>query len=207
MDGRQMDCAIDGVTWWNLRILAGSSRTMLAGAVAPTEASGVALMVLSPACLRYGAPKTIISDSGGASLSEAFEAVYPRLAIHHAPLVSMQGDSYQPIRETHCTVQRRLYDYQFSLTQTPAACEQVHQTLLPTYKTTAHQGLLTEAFDPPIPPQVLGEAKGRMDPPDELTHTFSHALFPRTTNQHGCVTLHRDPCSIEEGLPKTRVLL
>ena len=26
--------------------------------------------------------------------------------------------------------------------------------------------------------------------PDELTRKFSRALFPRTTNQHGCVTLH-----------------
>ena len=37
---------------------------------------------------------------------------------------------------------------------------------------------------------LLGEAKGRMYTPDELTRKFSRALFPRTTNQHGCVTLH-----------------
>ena len=43
--------------------------------------------------------------------------------------------------------------------------------------------------------------------PDELTHKFSHALFPRTTNQYGCVTLHSYHFYIEEGLPKTRVLL
>jgi hypothetical protein len=104
-------------------------------------------------------------------------------------------------------VQRRLYDYQFSLAQTPAEFEQVHQTFLHTYNTTAHQGLLKEDFDPPIPLQVLGEAKGRMYTPDELTHKFSQALFPRTTNQYGCVTLHRYHCYIEEGLPKTRVLL
>jgi hypothetical protein len=52
IDGRKMDCAIDGVKWWSLIILDGSSRTMLAGAVAPTEASWVALMVLYTACLR-----------------------------------------------------------------------------------------------------------------------------------------------------------
>ena len=68
-------------------------------------------------------------------------------------------------------------------------------------------GLLKEACDPPMPLQVLGEATGRMYTPDELTHKFSHALFPRTTHQHGCVTLHSYHCSIEEGLPKTRVLL
>ena len=34
IDGRIMDCALDGVTWWSLIVLDGSSRTMLAGAVA-----------------------------------------------------------------------------------------------------------------------------------------------------------------------------
>lgn len=52
IDGRKMDCALEGVKWWSLIILDGDSRTMLAGAVAPVEASGVALMVLYTACLR-----------------------------------------------------------------------------------------------------------------------------------------------------------
>ena len=47
-----MDCKIDGVQWWSLMVLDGYSRTMLAGAVAPAEASWVALMVLYTACLR-----------------------------------------------------------------------------------------------------------------------------------------------------------
>jgi hypothetical protein len=36
----------------------------------------------------------------------------------------------------------------------------------------------------------LGQAKGRLYTPDELTRNFSRALFPRTTNLYGCVTLH-----------------
>jgi hypothetical protein len=47
-----MALALDGVQWWSLIVLDGYSRTMLAGAVAPTEASWVALTVLSSACLR-----------------------------------------------------------------------------------------------------------------------------------------------------------
>jgi Homeodomain-like domain len=75
IDGRQMDFALDGVKWWSILLLDGYSRTMLAGAVAPSEASWVALMVLYTACLRYGVPGTLISDSGGAYISAAFEAV------------------------------------------------------------------------------------------------------------------------------------
>jgi hypothetical protein len=41
----------------------------------------------------------------------------------------------------------------------------------------------------------------------ELARQFSHALFPRTTNRHGCVTLHSYHFYVEEGLPQTQVLL
>ena len=73
IDGRRMDFAIDGVHWWSLIILEGYSRTMLAGMIAPTEATWVALMVLYTACLRYGAPVSLVSDSGGAYTSNDFE--------------------------------------------------------------------------------------------------------------------------------------
>ena len=63
-----MDFALDGVKWWSLILLDGYSRTILAGAIAPSEASWAALMVLYTACLRYGTPQTLISDSGGAQV-------------------------------------------------------------------------------------------------------------------------------------------
>jgi transposase InsO family protein len=207
IDGRMMDFALDGVKWWSLIILDGYSRTILAGAMAPSEASWAALMVLYTACLRYGAPPTLISDSGGASISKEFEAVCERLGIAHQTIVSIQGESYMNLMETHFNIQRRLYDYQFSLSHTPAELEQVHQVFIQTYNTTAHQGLLKEGFDPPIPLEILAEAKGHTYSQDELARKFSHALFPRTTNRYGCVTLHSYHFYVEEGLPKTQVLL
>jgi transposase InsO family protein len=207
IDGRKMDFAIAGVKWWSLIVLDGYSRTMLAGAVAPTEASWVALMVLYTACLRYGAPQALISDSGGAFTSNEFEAVCPRLHIDHKPMESTKGESYLNWMETHFNVQRRLYDYQFSLSTIPMEFEQAHQAFLELYNTTAHQGLLQDGFDPPIPLQVLGEAKGRLYTADELTRKFSQALFPRTTNPYGCVTLHSYHFYVEQGVPHTQGLL
>ena len=207
IDGRMMDVALDGVTGWRLLILDGYSRTRLAGAVAPSEASGVALTVLYSACLRYGAPEHMLSDSGGAYIAEAFEAVCTRLHIDHATIVSTQGQSYRNLIETPFNIQRRLFDYPFSLTRTPMEFEQVHQTFIQIYNSTAHQGLLKDKFASPIPLHVLGEAKGRLYTPDELARKFSRALFPRTTNQYGCVTLHSYHCYGQEGLPKTQILL
>jgi Homeodomain-like domain len=207
IDGRKMDFAFDGVQWWSVIILDGYSRTMLAGAIAPAEASWVTLMVLYTACLRYGAPQNLISDSSGAFTSNEVKAVLRRLAIAPQPLVSTQGESYKNLLETHFNIQRRLYDYQFARTTSPAALEQVHQAFMATYNTTAHQGLVKEGFTPPVPIHVLGEAKGRLYTPDELARKFSQALFPRTTNQSGCVTLHSYHFYVEAGLPKTQILL
>jgi len=207
IDGRMMDFALDGVKWWSILILDGHSRTLLAGAMAPSEASWAALMVLYTACLRYGAPQTLISDRGGAYISHEFEAVCMRLQIAHQTIISTQGESYMNLMETHFNIQRRLYDYQFSLSHTPGELEQAHQAFIQLYNTTAHQSLLNEGFAPPIPLAVLAEAKGRMLSPDELAQKFSRALFPRTTNRYGCVTLHRYHFYVEAGLPKTPVLL
>jgi hypothetical protein len=195
------------VRWWSLIILEGYSRTMLAGMIAPTEATWVALMVLYTACLRYGAPGSLVSDSGGAYTSNDFEAVCRRLQIQHETIESTKGESYQNLMETHFTIQRRLYDYQFSLARTPAELEQRHQAFMQTYNTTAHQGLLRDRRLPPIPVEVLGAATGQRYTPEELARAFSQAVFPRTTNRFGCVTLHSYHFYVEAGLPQTQVLL
>jgi transposase InsO family protein len=207
IDGRQMDFALDGVKWWSIVILEGYSRTILAGAMAPTEATWAALMVLYTACARYGVPECLVSDSGGAYTSNAFEAVCERLAIQHVTIVSTQGESYLNWMETHFNIQRRLYDYQFSFARTPGELDQRHQAFIQTYNTTAHQGLLKDQRLPPIPVEVLGTAQGRTYSPDALAEKFAHAFFPRTTNRYGCVSLHRYHFYVEEGLPKTQIFL
>ena len=104
-------------------------------------------------------------------------------------------------------IQRRLYDYQFSLARTPTALDQAHRTFIQTYNTTAHQGLLKDRRLPPIPLEVLGTARGRIYTSDELTRHFAQAVFVRTTNRYGCVTLHRSHFYVEAGLPQTPVWL
>jgi transposase InsO family protein len=111
IDGRHMDFALDGVKWWRMIVVDGYWRTMLAGAVAPVEASWVALMVLYEACRRYGTPATLIADSGGAFTAHAFEAICHRLRIHHELIESTTGASDPNGMEAHVNVQRRLYDY------------------------------------------------------------------------------------------------
>jgi len=207
IDGRMMDFALEGHRWWSLIILDGYSRTMRAGAVAPSEASWVALTVLYTACQRYGVPVHLISDSGGAFISDAFAGVCTRLDIDHQTIVRTEGQSSMNLMETHFNSQRRLYDYQLALTRTPQEFDEAHQRFLALYNPTAHQGLLKERFASPIPLHVLGDSKGRLVPPQELTRQFAQALFVRTTNRYGCVTLHRSHFYVDQGLAQTPVLL
>ena len=105
--------------------------------------------------------------------------------------------------ETHFDIQRRLYDYQFSLARTPSNLAQRYQAFIQTYNTTAHQGLLADQRLPPIPVEILGEAQGRCYFQEVLTEKFAYALFPRTTNRYGCVTLHSYHFYVESGVFQT----
>src|SRR5262245_54963196 len=111
------------------------------------------------------------------------------------------------LMETHFTIPRRLYDYQLALTRTPHEVDQVHQQFLALSNTTAPQGLLKERFASPIPLHGLGGSKGRLLPPQELARKFAQALFVRTTNRYGCVTLHRSHFYVDQGLAQTPVFL
>jgi len=109
--------------------------------------------------------------------------------------------------ETPLNIQRRLYDYQLALTRTPCEFDEAHQRFLALYNSTAHQGLLKERFASPIPLHVLGDSTGRLVPPQELARKFAQALFVRTTNRSGCVTLHRSHFYVDQGLAQTPVWL
>jgi hypothetical protein len=111
------------------------------------------------------------------------------------------------LMETHFNIQRRLYDYQLALTRTPHEFDEAHQQFLALYNTTAHEGLLKERFASPIPLHVLGESQGRLVPPQELARKFTQALFVRTTNRYGCVTLHHAHFYVDDGVPQTPILL
>lgn len=198
-DGRRMDGAFPGITWWSRILLDGDARTMLAGAVAPAEARGVALPVVESAGLREGAPAPVRSESGGASRAEDVAAVCRRWPMDPATLVRTQGPSALPLLATPCHSQRRRCDSPLSLTQTPVAGEQGQHTFRPISTSTAQHGLRQDPCAPPLPLHVLGEAQGRLSTPDARTRTLSRALFPRTTHPYGGGTRHRAHGSVDEG--------
>jgi winged helix-turn helix protein len=103
IDGRPMDFTLEGVTWWSLVLLEGYSRTMLAGVVAPAEATWAALMVLYTACLQYGVPEHLVSDGGGAYTSTAFKAVCQRRTCTVSSYITCSGARRTGMAAWRCT--------------------------------------------------------------------------------------------------------
>jgi len=64
-------------------------------------------MVLYTACLRYGAPEHLISDTGGAFTSDEVEAVCTRLGIDHQTITSTQGESYMNLMVRQVAYKRK----------------------------------------------------------------------------------------------------
>src|SRR6266700_1152445 len=201
------DFALQGHRWGSLILRDGSARTMLAGAVAPSEANWGALTLLSPAWQRYGVPGHVMSASGGACIADAFAGVWARLAIAPKTISSTEGQSDHKLLETHGNIQRRVDDSPLAVTRTPREFAEAHQRFLDLSTTTAHQGLRKEHCTPPSPLPVLGESQGRLSPPPARVRTCAPALLVRTTHRYGGVTLHRSHCSVARGGPQTPVWL
>ena len=130
------------------------------GCGGPLGGQLVALTVLYTACLRYGVPQHVISDSGGAFISEAFEGVCTRLGIDHQTIVSTEGQSYMNLMETHFNIQRRLYDYQFSLTRTPSSLKKSINALWRSTTPPPTRACSKSSLLPPSPCTCWGRSRG-----------------------------------------------
>ena len=111
-----------------------------------------------------------------------------------------------PLMETHFNIQRRLFDYQFSLTQTPARWNKSISALSRPITPPLMRAYCRRAFVPDSAP-CLGRSQRETVQPGRTRSQVFAGRVPRTTNRYGCVTLHSYHFYIEEGIPQTQVLL
>ena len=93
------------------------------------------------------------------------------------------------------------------MSKSPAELEQTYQAFIQTYNITAHQGLLKDGFDPPIPIEGPGRGPRPHLQPSCFACAEQALLLPHDEADYGCVTLHSYHFYVEQGLPKTKVLL
>ena len=155
-----------------------------------------------------GPPSTLVSDSGGAYTSDDFEAVCTRLQIQHETIVSTQGESYQNWMETHFNIQRRLYDYQFSLARTPGGVRAAPSGLHPDLQHHRPSGAPEGSAAPADPGRGAGSGQG----PTVYPGGTRPPLLPGRVPAHDQSATGVSPCTAttsmwRRGLPQTQVLL
>jgi hypothetical protein len=107
--------------------------------------------------------------------------------------------------EAQFKIQLRLADAKFEQATTLEAIQAQHAAFIQTFNTTNHWAHREREDGRKTPVAVLDGERGRFQEPDTLQRVFRHLQFPRTVNQHGCVSVQRFYIYAEQGLAKHRV--
>jgi len=196
---------IDGVQYYSLCILEGYSRAFLAGVVLSTQARGPVLKLLYETVLMWGAPATIVSDSGGAFVSDDYERCGERLGIRIEHIESRQ--SWQNMIETHFNLQRLMADPQFARCQNEAELQQEHTRFLDRYNRSSHSAHLKRKDGKRTPQDVLAWVRGEPLTTQRVARAFRELLWTRTLDRAGYALVQNYYLYAERAASRQRVCL
>jgi len=188
---------------YSLCIIEGYSRKILAGMASDYQDELAVLQLLHAALAEYGSPVGIVSDNGSVFKADAYKQLLHALQIERCHIE--KGQAWQNLIEAQFKIQLRLADARFEQATTLEEIQAQHATFIQTFNTTNHWAHREREDGCRTPVAVLDEAHGRELSPDTLQRVFRHLQFPRTVNQHGCVSVQRFYIYAEQGLAKHRV--
>jgi transposase len=196
---------IDGIQYYSLCILEGYSRAFLAGLVVATQARGPVLKLIYDTVRLWGAPVGIVSDRGGAFISDDYRRTWEQLgvAVHYIE----KHQSWQNMIETHFNIQRKLADHKFEQAQNAAQLQEEHMRFLETYNTLEHLAHRRRKAGSRTPRDVLSWVRGRVLTPHQLDRGFRETLWKRMTNQAGYVVVQNYYLYAERALCRQPVCL
>jgi putative transposase len=103
-----VDESLVGSKAYAVTVMDNYSRAMLSSAVTRRQNLSAFLSVLYRAMERYGAPKTLVTDSGSVFLANRAKAVYAKLGISKEEI--QKGQPWQNYSETTFGIQKRMAD-------------------------------------------------------------------------------------------------
>jgi transposase InsO family protein len=174
---------IDGVQYYLLCILEGYSRAFLSGIVLATQARGPVLKLLYETVLKWGAPGTIVSDSGGAFASADYEACCERLGIRVEHIEARQ--SWQNMIEIHFNIQRLIGDPHFARGLDEAGLAQTHAWFIERYNSSTHSAHQKRKDGRRTPGEVLSWVRGEPMSQRQVQRGFRELLWTRTLDRAG----------------------
>ena len=153
-----------------ITVLENFSRALLASLLSPRQDLTAYLVVLREAIQRFGAPETLVSDSGGVFLATQAQAIYRALGIEKREID--RGRPWQNYSEANFGTMRRRADHHFAQATTWPALHAVHARFFSEYNEQKHFAHEQRTDGRHSPAAVLGFVHGAWCEPTDLDRLF-----------------------------------
>src|SRR5918994_1802008 len=171
---------------------------ILASAVTRRQDLSAFLLVFYRAAKRYGAPKTLLTDSGSIFLANRAKAVYAKLGVNKEEIE--KGRPWQNFSETTFGIQGRMADWHFGRAESWAELVTAHDRFVSDYNTQSHFAHQRRGDGRRTPAEVLSLVSGMRFHPKDLKRAFFSERHTRGLDGLGYATLMRWRLYAEEAL-------
>jgi transposase InsO family protein len=193
-----VDESLVGSKAYAVTVMDNYSRAILASAVTPRQDLSAFLSVLYRAVERYGAPKTLVTDSGSVFLAYRARALYAKLGISKEEIE--KGRPWQNYSETTFGIQQRMADWHFQKAASWAELVEAHDRFVSDYNAQSHFAHQRREDGRRSPGEVLSWVSGMRFHPKDLERAFFSERFSRVLDALGYATLMRWRLYGEEAL-------
>jgi transposase InsO family protein len=199
-DVRHLDMVDEGLTGkaYSVTIMDNYSRAILASAVTRRQDLSAFLSVFYRAVELYGAPKTLVTDSGSIFLANRARAVYAKLGANKEEIE--KGRPWQNFSETTFGIQQRMADRHFSRAESWAELVEAHDRFVRDYNAQPHFAHQRRKDGRRSPGEVLSWVTSMRFHPKDLERAFFSERRTRVLDNSGYATLMRWRLYAEEAL-------
>jgi putative transposase len=200
-----VDGALVGSKAYSVTVMDNYSRAILASAVTRRQDLSAFLPVFYRAAERYGAPKTLVTDSGSIFLANRARAVYAKLGVRKEEIE--KGRPWQNFSETTFGIQGRMADWHFGKAESWAELVEAHARFVKDYNDQSHFAHQRRGDGRRTPGEVLSWVGGMRFHPKDLERAFFSERHTRVLDGLGYATLMRWRLYAEEALAGTEAEL
>jgi len=193
-----VDESLVGSKAYAVTVMDNYSRAILSSAVTRRQNLSAFLSVLYRAVARYGAPKTLVTDSGSVFLANRAKALYAKLGISKEEIE--KDRPWQNYSETTFVIQQRMADWHFQKAQSWAELVEAHDRFVSDYNAQSHFAHQRREDGRRSPREVLSWVSGMRFHPRDLQRAFFSERFSRVLDASGYATLMRWRLYGEEAL-------
>ena len=200
-DVRHMDVVDEdlvGGKAYSVTVMDNYSRAIVASMVSRRQDLSAFLSVFYRVAERYGAPKTLVTDSGSIFLANRAKAVYARLGVRKEEIE--KGRPWQNYSETTYGIQQRMAGWHFSRAGSWSELVDAHDRFVRDYNAQNHFAHQRREDGRRSPGEVLSWVSGMRFHPKDLERAFFSERHSRVMDGLGYVTLMRWRLYGEEGL-------